>query len=176
MIKDKKKEGSNTPSKRDTSIQLIVFKLGNEEFGIKIQQIKEVTLTPSIAKVPKAPPFILGVANIRGDIIAVMDLEVRMGINKSSKQALQKNPPKYTLVIENEAYTIGLTVQEVPVSLTIATSLVDKAPDIIRETQINKAFLEGIAKVGNRLIIVLNIDKMLAFEELKQLALMQLSD
>lgn len=169
MVKDKKKLLKSAVPKKEAFIQLIVFKLGQEEFGIRIQQVKEVTLTPAIAKVPKAPTFILGVANIRGDIIAIMDLETRMGIREKNRRILQEKPPKYTLVIENETYSMGLTVQEVPVSLTIPSSLMDKAPDIIRETHINKAFLEGIAKVENRLIIVLNIDNMLSFEEVKEL-------
>lgn len=166
---EKKKNIKAIVQKKEAPIQLIVFKLGKEEFGIRIQQIKEVTLTPTIAKVPKAPNFIVGVANIRGDIIAIMDLEKRMGINKKSQIALREKPPKYTLVIENEEYTIGLMVQEVPVSLTITSSMLDKAPDIISETQINKAFLEGIAKVDNRLIVVLNIAKVLSFDEVRKL-------
>ena len=166
---EKKKDLKAVVQKKEAPIQLIVFKLGREEFGIRIQQIKEVTLTPKIAKVPKAPNFIVGVANIRGDIIAIMDLEKRMGINKKSPLALRENPPKYTLVIENKEYTIGLMVEEVPTSMTIASSMLDKALDIIRETQINKAFLEGIAKVDTHLIIVLNIAKLLSFEEIRQL-------
>lgn len=165
-----KKKGSKASGNKETYIQLIAFKLGQETFGIRIQQVKEVTLTPTISRVPKAPAFILGVANIRGDIMAIMDLEKRMGISKKSNLTLQKKPPKYTLVIENEDYSIGLTVEEVPVSVTIATSSIDKAPDIIRETQINKDYLEGIAKTGNDLLIILDINNMLTFKEVQKLA------
>ena len=164
-----KKKTSKASGPKESYIQLIAFKLGQETFGIRIQQVKEVTLTPTISRVPKAPTFILGVANIRGDIMAIMDLEKRMGITKKSNQSLQKNPPKYTLVIENDEYSIGLTVEEVPASITIAASSIDKAPDIIRETQINKDYLEGIAKVGNGLVIILNINNMLSFKEIEKI-------
>ncbi len=65
----------------EPAVHLIVFKLGTEEYGIRIEQVKEVTITPEITRMPKTPAFIKGVANIRGDIIAIMDLEERFNIS-----------------------------------------------------------------------------------------------
>ena len=56
-------------------VQLIVFRLGDEDYGIRIEQVKEVTVTPEVARMPKTPPFVKGIANLRGDIIAISDLE-----------------------------------------------------------------------------------------------------
>src|SRR6476620_5317930 len=81
----------------ETSVHLIVFKLGQEEYGIRIEQVKEVTKTPEITRMPKTPAFIKGVANIRGDIIAIMDLEERFGLVPPGDIRLG---PSYTLAIE----------------------------------------------------------------------------
>src|SRR5688500_3083168 len=87
-------------------VHLIIFKLGDEEFGIPIEQVKEVTITHPVSKMPKSPPFIKGVANIRGDIIAIMDMEERFNISKNEDDELPKQT--YTLVTEFKDYFLGL--------------------------------------------------------------------
>jgi purine-binding chemotaxis protein CheW len=161
-----KKEVTSEPS-----VHLIVFKLGSEEYGIRIEQVKEVTVTPAIARMPKTPGFIKGVANIRGDIIAVMDLEERFKITPAPVQAdgIHKAPASYTLVLEAKEYTIGLMVREVPQSLTLPISRIDKTPAFIQDLHINDNYIEGIGKLGNRLIIVLDIHKILTYEEVEQI-------
>ncbi len=156
---------------REASVHLIVFKLGSEEYGIRIEQVKEVTLTPEIARMPKTPPFIKGIANIRGDIIAVMDLEERFKIAPvaSAGENSDKNRNSYTLVLEAKDYTIGLMVREVPQSLTLPVSRMEKTPSFIQDLNINDNYIEGIGKLGSRLIIVLDFHKILSFEEVEQL-------
>ena len=66
-------------------VQLIVFRLGDEDYGIRIEQVKEVTITPDVAKMPKTPPFIKGIANLRGDIIAILDLEERFRLRPAGR-------------------------------------------------------------------------------------------
>lgn len=156
---------------REASVHLIVFKLGSEEYGIRIEQVKEVTLTPEIARMPKTPPFIKGIANIRGDIIAVMDLEERFNIAPAitNSENADKNRNSYTLVLEAKDYTIGLMVREVPQSLTLPVSRMEKTPSFIQDLNINDNYIEGIGKLGSRLIIVLDFHKILSFEEVEQL-------
>src|SRR6478752_3903251 len=86
-IEDIKKEAANEIQKKDIGrrIQLIIFKLGTEEYALSIDQIKEVVLTPRIARMPQTPSYIKGVANIRGSIIAILDLEQKFGIEKQEK-------------------------------------------------------------------------------------------
>ena len=90
-IEDIKKEAALDVQKKDISrrIQLIIFKLGTEEYALSIDQIKEVVLTPRIAKMPQTPSYIKGVANIRGNIIAILDLEQKFGIEQTREDALQ---------------------------------------------------------------------------------------
>jgi purine-binding chemotaxis protein CheW len=151
----------------EAELHLVVFKLGNEEYGVKIEQVKEVTLTPEIARMPKTPYFIKGVSNIRGDIIAIMDLEERFNI----KQSAAGGRKTYTLVIESPDYTIGIIVKEVPQSLTIPLSKIDKAPNIVKEKNINENYIEGIGKTDSgRLIIILDIYKILSAEEVEMIS------
>lgn len=150
-------------------VHLIVFKLGREEYGIRIEQVKEVTITPEITKMPKTPKFIKGVANIRGDIIAIMDLEDKFGIKPAENREGEANGRNYTLVIDVQNFTIGLVVQEVPQSLTLSYAQIDKTPNIIKELNINDKFIDGIGKADGRLIIILDIEKILSHQEVKEL-------
>jgi purine-binding chemotaxis protein CheW len=163
-------ESQNIRDKKETAIEvkvhLIVFKLGNEEYGVRIDQVKEVTITPEITRMPKTPSFIKGVSNIRGDIIAIMDLEERFRIAPAQGPAKAHT---YTLVIEAKDYTMGFIVREVPQSLSLPVSSIDKAPSFIQDVNINENFIEGIGKYEERLIIVLDIYKILTSEEVLEL-------
>ncbi|HEX8547564.1 MAG TPA: chemotaxis protein CheW [Cytophagaceae bacterium] len=155
------------PDSNSPLISLIVFKLGGEEYGIRIEQVKEVTITPAITKMPKTAAFIRGVANIRGDIIAIMDLEERFKIQSDSNVGDKRH--SYTLVVERQNYSIGLVVKEVPQTLTLSVSEIDKTPNILQDLNINEKYIDGIGKVDKRLIIILDIYKILTFEEEQQL-------
>ncbi|GEO05804.1 chemotaxis protein CheW [Adhaeribacter aerolatus] len=167
-------EQEERKDKRDRKVEpmvhLIVFKLGSEEYGIRIEQVKEVTVTPEVARMPKTPKFIKGIANIRGDIIAIMDLEERFHIRLPDDAiSLGNYKNTYTLTLEASDYTIGLIVREMPQSLTIPISQIDKTPAFIQDLNINENFIEGIGKINGRLIIVLDILRILTSDELQQL-------
>lgn len=156
----------------EVQVPLIVFKLGSEEYGIRIEQVKEVTITPSITRMPKTPPFIKGVANIRGDIVAIMDLEERFNVRSIPNDEAEENRKNqtYTLVVERDNYTIGLVVKEVPQTLNLSQGLIDKAPSLLQDLNVNEKYIDGIGKLEGRLIIILDIYKILSFEEEKQLS------
>lgn len=158
------------PQTMEEMVHLIVFKLGLEEYGIKIEQVKEVTATPAITRMPRTPGFVKGVANIRGDIIAVMDMEERFGIRPAPSSSGLNPNITYTLVIEAKDYKIGVVVKEVPQSLNLAMSKIDKTPSFLQDSNIQENYIEGIAKIGNRLIIVLDMLKILTNDEVQQLA------
>jgi purine-binding chemotaxis protein CheW len=141
----------------EPTIHLIVFKLGNEDFGIRIEQVKEVNITPEITRMPQTADFIKGVANIRGDIIAVMDLETRFNLAPVEIQTkgLKKS---YTLVIENGELNIGILVRDVPQSLSVPISKIDRTPGIVQSKNVNENYISGIAKYEGRLIIILDIE------------------
>ncbi|MBJ6119690.1 purine-binding chemotaxis protein CheW [Pontibacter sp. BT310] len=162
------KEESAKVKTNEPLLHLIVFKLGAEFYGIKIEQVKEVTVTPTITRMPRTPDFVKGVANIRGDIIAIMDLEERFGIRPDTSTST--NNSSYTLVIEAREYSIGVVVKEVPQSLNLTVSKMDKTPSFLQDIAVQENYIEGIAKVDNRLIIVLDMYKILSGDEIKQLS------
>ncbi|MBB6610429.1 purine-binding chemotaxis protein CheW [Pontibacter sp. Tf4] len=162
------KEEADKGKVNEPLLHLIVFKLGAEYYGIKIEQVKEVTVTPAITRMPRTPDFVKGVANIRGDIIAIMDLEERFRIRPEPAES--ENGVTYTLVIEAKEYSIGVVVREVPQSLNLTVSKLDKTPSFLQDIAVQENYIEGIAKVDNRLIIVLDMYKILSGDEIRQLS------
>ncbi|WP_242928969.1 chemotaxis protein CheW [Pontibacter vulgaris] len=160
-------ETTPNPHLPEETVHLIVFKLGAEDYAIRIEQVKEVTVTPNVTRMPRTPDFVKGVANIRGDIIAIMDLEERFGI----RPVIDANSSllTYTLVIEAKDYSIGVVVREVPQSLNLSVSKIDKTPAFLQDINIHENYIEGIAKVDNRLIIVLDMFKILTHDEISEL-------
>lgn len=148
----------------DQSSQIIVFRLGNEEYGLMIEQIKEVVITPNITKVPLTSKFIKGVANVRGNILAIIDLEERLGLESSFKNELE-GIVSYSLIVENEEFRMGILVKELPNTLAITNSAIDQSPNIIHDHSIDKNYIKGIVKLPNRLIILIDIYKIISKEE-----------
>lgn len=160
-IEDIKKEAALDVQKKDIGrrIQLIIFKLGTEEYALSIDQIKEVVLTPRIAKMPQTPSYIKGVANIRGNIIAILDLEEKFGIEQTREDALQNF--HYTLVIESEIFKAGFLVREVPNTLSINTTDIENSGNFIQSYAIDENCIQGVVKSGERLIILIDMIKLM---------------
>jgi purine-binding chemotaxis protein CheW len=165
-IEDVQKEAENHQKKKEQSelMQLIIFKLAGEEYGLSIDQIKEVVLTPRVAKMPQTPSYIKGVANIRGNIIAIMDLEEKFGLGNGLTDKTKQN---YTLVVENDAFKIGILVKEVPNTLTIEVNDIDKASTLIQYSTLDASCLMGVVNVGDRMIILIDMVKLIESEGVK---------
>ena len=132
---------------------------------MNIDQIKEVVITPRIAKVPQTVHYLKGVANIRGNIIAIMDLEERFSLispDKENQDALVSN---YTLVVESEEFKVGILVKEVPNTLSIRTSDIDSSSDIIRYSALDERCIKGIVKSAERMIIMIDVFELLSIDE-----------
>ena len=149
-------------------VQLIVFRLGDEEYGIRIEQVKEVTVTPEVTKMPKTPAFIKGIANLRGDIIAIVDLEERFQLRRAGHDMPDAS---FTIAVEAPGYTVGLLVREVPRPLTLPLSLIEPMPEFLQDSGQRDKYIEGIAKLpdGSSVIIVLDMHKLLTPTEILRL-------
>lgn len=164
-IEDVKREAASHQSKEHSErMQLIIFKLAGEEYGLSIDQIKEVVLTPRVAKMPQTPPYIKGVANIRGNIIAIMDLEQKFGLGKG---LIEDEALNYTLVVENAVFKVGVLVKEVPDTLTIEVNDIDKASTLVQYSSLDASCLVGIVNVGERMIILIDMVKLIEAEGIK---------
>lgn len=168
-IEDAKREAGKEVAKREHSerMQLIIFKLGSEEYGLSIEQIKEVVLTPRIARMPQTAEHIKGVANIRGNIIAIMDLEQKFGLTKNDATE-SKNNSNYTLVVESDEYKVGVLVKEVPNTLSINVSDIDTASNFVQYTSLDSSSVIGVVKSGERMIILIDMIKLIEAENLKE--------
>ena len=82
-MSEKKQSDAGHEKAGNTTRQIVVFRLGQEEYGLPIEQIKEVVITPNITRMPQTPAFVKGVANIRGNVIAILDLEEKFGLARS---------------------------------------------------------------------------------------------
>jgi purine-binding chemotaxis protein CheW len=173
-LEDVKREAGKEIQKREHSerMQLIIFKLGSEEYGLSIDQIKEVVLTPRIAKMPQTAEHIKGVANIRGNIIAIMDLEQKFGLNKAAA-ADNAGTSNYTLVVESEEYKVGVLVKEVPNTLSINVSDIDTASNFVQYTSLDTNSVIGVVKSGDRMIILIDMIKLIEAENAKDIILKQ---
>lgn len=151
------KEPVNDKKRLDT-FQIIVFKLGEEEYALSIDQIKEVVITPSVTRIPQAPAYIKGVANIRGNIIAIIDLEEKFGL---SRLETDKASNHYTLVVESDDLKMGVLVREVPNTLTVSSADYDDSVGIIHDMQADSNYIKGVIKAAKRLIILIDIFKVI---------------
>lgn len=138
------------------TLQIVVFKLGQEEYGLQIDQIKEVVITPNVTRMPQTPSFVKGVANIRGNVIAIFDLEDRFNLTRS-----QNSSNKYTLVVESDDVKLGLLVNEVPNTVSVNASDLDESVGIINDANTDTNYIKGIIKHGDRLIILVDIFKVI---------------
>ncbi|HEY8938390.1 MAG TPA: chemotaxis protein CheW [Cyclobacteriaceae bacterium] len=148
---------ATTTNTAQRSLQIVVFKLGHEEYGLHIDQIKEVVITPNITRMPQTPSFVKGVANIRGNVIAIFDLEERFNLAR----AMETKGSKYTLVVESEDVKMGLLVSDVPNTISVNASDLDESVSIINDAHAETDYIKGIIKTGERLIILIDIFKVI---------------
>jgi purine-binding chemotaxis protein CheW len=136
--------------------------MAGEEFGVEISQIREIIRMQDITSIPNASEFIMGVINLRGQIITVMNLAKKFGLKE-----VKLTDKARIIVAEVKENTVGLIVDEVPEVLRIAEDNIDPAPQMI-ETQIHSEYIKGVGKLENRLVILLDVDKILSHEEIKK--------
>jgi purine-binding chemotaxis protein CheW len=146
--------------------QLVIFKLGREEFGVGISEVREIIRIPEVVAVPKAPHFIEGVINLRGTIIPVIDLRKRFAMATVARDERAR-----VVVVEMNGVLTGLIVDSVREVLKVPKADIELAPELLSET-VDRRFIRGIAKIseGERLVIVLDVAEVLSFREKQELA------
>jgi purine-binding chemotaxis protein CheW len=148
------------------NVQIVVFKLGKEEYGLHIDQIKEVVITPTITRMPQTPAFVKGVANIRGNVIAILDLEDKFDLVRNDEPV--KGANNFTLVIESDEYKMGIMVRHVPNTLSISSANIEDSV-FTGDHQAEQSYITGIVKLDKRLIIMIDIFKVINDQESSQL-------
>lgn len=150
----------------DLEEQLVVFGLGDEVYGVDISRVQEIIRMQDITQVPGAPHFVEGVINLRGRIIPVIDLRRRFGLHD-----VQAGASSRIVVVETEGHVIGMIVDAVSEVLRVSTTCIEPPSPLL--TGIDSEYIRGIAKLEERLIILLQLDKVLTGD---QKAALQLAD
>ncbi len=155
----KKLEEINTPavvvaeegSKKKNMI--VVFELEGEFFGLPVEFAKEVVKAGRVSSVPQSQPYILGVSNIRGEVLAILDLRLLLGLDQSSKPAYPN-----LLVIKSNNRKMALGIHEVPKTWKIEEADVQSTVNMTWSDEDNQ-FIKGLLKRGDQMIMILNPEK-----------------
>ncbi len=144
-------------------VQLIIFKLGEEEYGVNIDQVRDIVRTGFITPIPDSPDFIRGVTNVRGEIAVVIDPKERFFLSIE-----KENGERHIVMTVQEKNLLGLIVDEVTEVMRIPETEIKPTPDLV--TRIDKTYVSGMVTTDNRLITLLDLNKVLLQEELAKLA------
>jgi purine-binding chemotaxis protein CheW len=150
------------PELKNNYRQLVAFFLANEEYGVTITQIQEVIRKPNITHIPGMPDFIEGVINLRGKVIPIIDLRKRFGLEQ-----MQESDKTRIIVANTSDQTIGLIVDGVSEVIHLPEDQIDPIPPTI--ASIDAEYLSGVGKMDRRLVILLNVEKLLS--ELEKVAI-----
>lgn len=151
-------------------LQFVVFKLGKVEFAMDIMQVQEIGHYTEPVKVPNTPEFIEGVMSLRDNVIPVISLRKRFNITGEELNELGQDTSENsrTIVINLEDRQIAFVVDDASEVLTLDESDIQETPDII--TGVDRKYVSGIGKKGDRLLIMLDLNYLLNEQEQEQLA------
>ena len=150
--------------RRDADLlQLVTFSIGSEEFGVDILKVIEIIRTMEITKVPKAPPFVEGVINLRGTVIPIIGLRRRFGLADKPEDADTR-----IIVIAINGMSVGFVVDSVSEVLRLQANTVEPAPPVV--AGVDSDYISGVGKLEDRLLILLDLDKLLSADDLEQLS------
>jgi purine-binding chemotaxis protein CheW len=138
--------------------QLVIFQLGTEQFGIEIASVEGIVKMQEITKIPYAPSYMEGITNLRGAVLPVIDLKKRFGL---PVEEITKESRIITISMEN--VKMGMIVSAVTEVLTIEESVIELPQAMI--TNINSEFIVGVAKIDSRLVILLDLSRILSEDE-----------
>lgn len=143
-------------------LQFVVFRVGKELFGVNIASVQEIVRVPEVTQVPDAPDFLEGVINLRGRILPVVDLRKRLGL-----AAAEKSKTSRVLVTEKEGKVVGLLVDAASEVLRITADEIEDPPEMI--AAIGVEYITAVAKIEERLVILLDLQKVLSIEDMKKM-------
>ena len=148
-------------AKSGDELQLVVFNIGTEEFGVEIMNVQEIIRMTNITKIPQASGYVKGIINLRGRIIVVINLNVIMGM-----ESKENNENTRIIVADLGETVMGFIVDSVSEVIRLPESNVEPAPAVIAN-KIGTEYVRGVGKMQDRLLILLDLDKILGANELQ---------
>lgn len=153
ISKQSEQQNRGTVSQLEEAVQLVGFIIGDEEYSVPILNIQEIIKPISWTRVPQTPPYVLGVFNLRGSVIPLIDLRLKFGLR----------PKKHTdetrfIVMKDKNEVAGFVIDRLTEALRIRKSDIGPAPDTMQE---DESMIEGVGKQSDRIITILKVNKLL---------------
>ncbi|TOG27408.1 chemotaxis protein CheW [Vibrio parahaemolyticus] len=153
--------------KKDTSndevLQWVTFQLEEETYGINVMQVREVLRYTEIAPVPGAPDYVLGIINLRGNVVTVIDTRSRFGLMEG-----EVTDNTRIIVIESERQVIGILVDSVAEVVYLRSTEIDTTPSV--GTDESAKFIQGVSNRDGKLLILVDLNKLLTDDEWDEMA------
>ena len=143
-------------------MQWVTFRLGDEKYGINVMQVQEVLRVAEIAPVPGAPSYVLGIINLRGNVVTVIDTRNRFGL--MSREA---DDSSRIVIIETASHIIGILVDSVAEVVELRSSDIETAPNVGNEE--TSKYIQGVTSRDNELLILVDLNRFLSEEEKAEL-------
>lgn len=146
-----------------TEVQIVIFKLGLEEYGVEIVQVKEIINLTEVTPLPQASSSVEGVINLRGQIIPIINIKkhLELAVQEYSSEAR-------VIVVEVDKQLLGVKVDEAVEVLRLDVSSIQALPEVVTQVK-NQNFIVGVGKVDDRLIVMLNLTRILGSEEIEEI-------
>ena len=148
---------------QESIYQLVSFIIDDEEYGIDILIVQEIIRTMKMSRVPNSAKFIEGVINLRGKIVPVVDLRKRFGLNEK-----ERDKDSRIVVVEINGKVVGFLVDKVREVLRVEKEIIDPPPELAMS--IHARYLTGVAKLEDRMLILLDLEKVLMSDELEKIS------
>ncbi len=152
---------------RDAAGQYLTFMLAGEEYGVEILKVQEIKGWGTATPIPNTPPHVLGVLNLRGAVVPIVDLRKRFDL-----ESIPYGPTTVVIVVKMQGdgheRTVGLVVDAVADVYRLETDEIQPAPDM--GTAIHTEFVRGLATVGDKMVILLEVDRLIDFRSLEAAA------
>jgi len=147
----------------DTIIQWVTFHLENEKYGIKVMQVQEVLRLTEIAPVPGAPHYVLGIINLRGNVVTVIDTRRRFGLPDA-----ESDDETRIVIIEADNNVVGILVDSVAEVVDLKSSEIETAPNVGNDE--SSKYIQGVSSRDDELLILVDVNKLLSDEEWQEVA------
>jgi purine-binding chemotaxis protein CheW len=156
MNQDRTRVTASDPN--DEVLQWVTYRLDEETYGINVMQVQEVLRYTEIAPVPGAPDYVLGIINLRGNVVTVIDTRSRFGLPSA-----QTTDNSRIVIIESEEQVVGILVDSVAEVVYLRSSEIDSAPNV--GTEESTKFIQGVSNQKGELLILVDLNKLLSDDE-----------
>ncbi len=147
----------------DSIIQWVTFHLENEKYGIKVMQVQEVLRMTEIAPVPGAPHYVLGIINLRGNVVTVIDTRRRFGLPD-----VENDDETRIVIVEANNNVVGILVDSVAEVVDLKKSEIESTPNVGKDE--SSKYIQGVSSREGELLILVDVNKLLSEEEWQDVA------